>query len=45
VCELINEASMLAVAPHRGTIVSSRVDQSKGGRTQCFGIRASLRTR
>jgi len=42
---LVNEASVLAVAPDRGTILSSRVDQSKGDHMQCFGIRATLGTR
>jgi len=37
---LVNEASVLAASPDRSTILSSRVNQSKGGRTQCFGVRA-----
>jgi len=37
---LVNEESVFAVAPDRGTILNSRVDQSKGGRTQYFVVRA-----
>jgi len=39
------EASVLAAAPDKSTILSSKVDQSKGGRTQCFGVRAQVGTR
>jgi len=42
---LVNEVSVLAAAPDRGAILSIRVDPSKSGRTQCFGVKASLETR
>jgi len=35
---LVDEVSVLAVAPGRGTILSSRVIKAM----QCFGIRAAL---